>query len=1025
MRLYWQLTVSCIVLIALSTVALGVGELGAISEAEQARWVRWLIPLPKQIEFAGKVTLPISAVKITVRDGAGEVEQTAAAQLKQSLPGNGDHRFEISIDISDAGGELADLPNREQAYVIRPVGENRLVLTALDERGVYYAVQTLRQLLEATLTDGGNVTIPLVTVTDWPDLAERGAWGGNTRDSDEILWMARHKLNLVAVHVPLRVQDDGQAVAEASPKRIELGRRHALNVVPIITHLSHIPGTRIYEVYPQLEAKGGTGNGSPCALQPKFVDVLADWMCSMAGQGAADISAWLSEGPNHQCSCPKCLAEGKRSQYHLEARAYVKAWRLARSKYPNLEMHVMLSQGSYPTNDKVLAEIPADTPIGVSYYHGGKTYNSSQEPMIYPLLEDYAAKGGWLAVVPQISASYEMVTPWSAPQFIKYRMNEYVQKKLACVCAYPTPNSRLYDFNVTAMAEWSWNSAGRSEREFAAAWATRRGLSDPDAAAEWAVTLGDAGWDFYGADIPLQYLKRGKAAAMVAGRARPQPGKGMFKYLPTLEHIDRNLAACDNAMALAKRLANPSIIQETRVIQGYLRMAREIFNIATWVADASNPTYDQRVELQNAMNTLALACYQTNDGLERWERATGPDLSNNNRYQLTMLANQRTVDDIADAVLPFAIRKPVVASQRRQIGEWTSEDFEPEPRITTKWDVSNMVLGNGVYKARFSNASHFWLDIYRVALVSQVGAGAPVELAVDEHTGRTGYHRSKANIYTLMLDRRQPAARYFLVADIEGHRAEKLGGVMKHCKGIVWFKSIQADEQRVAAAVTALRPLSDDQLAQWRKGNIPQFTGKGLRIGVLQNGLGAGAIAADLGAIDGFDTQPLVHIAEFTLEPCQVVIVPQPKSPMGKSLIKALEQFVRSGGGLIVTHNAVGYRGHPTLITEICAKGLEHVRDTQWIVTRQHPITQGIDPNKALPHSYYDHIELECGPKGVVLAQGYRTRRPVVIAGEYGKGRYVACGLIPGLGADGSSVAPTGAEQTLLRNAVRWCGRMR
>jgi len=72
-------------------------------------------------------------------------------------------------------------------------------------------------------------------------------------------------------------------------------------------------------------------------------------------------------------------------------------------------------------------------------------------------------------------------------------------------------------------------------------------------------------------------------------------------------------------------------------------------------------------------------------------------------------------------------------------------------------------------------------------------------------------------------------------------------------------------------------------------------------------------------------------------------------------------------------------------------------------------------------HIYYDHIELEPGPQGAVLANAAQSGRPVVVAGTSGKGRYVACGMIIGLSADNSEIAPTGAERILLENAVRWC----
>ncbi len=51
-----------------------------------------------------------------------------------------------------------------------------------------------------------------------------------------------------------------------------------------------------------------------------------------------------------------------------------------------------------------------------------------------------------------------------------------------------------------------------------------------------------------------------------------------------------------------------------------------------------------------------------------------------------------------------------------------------------------------------------------------------------------------------------------------------------------------------------------------------------------------------------------------------------------------------------------------------------------------------------------------------------RHGEPIVVAGEFGKGRYVAIGLAVGLAADGEETEPEGAEAQLLLNSVAWAG---
>ena len=607
-----------------------------VSAEESAAWQRWLIPLPKQISFQGKVTLPAAQVGVRVRSGAGEVEQNAAGELRDLFTEKAGAEpagsvFEILLGVCgedgkldgtpvDGASDLAKLPNPAQAYVIRPVGENRLLLAGRGEAGVYYAAQTLRQLLESRFADG-RVTIPLVTVTDWPDLAERGQWGGSA--NDDIEWMAAHKMNLVESHVTLKMSEDGRGVAEADTDRIRLARLHALKLVPIITHLDHLGRTGLYDIYPECRGKGEKARHAeydvvaPCFSEPKLWDVLADWMVDLAGhEGVTDICAWLTELALH-CECENCQREG---QYTLEARAIVKAWRQAREKHPALGLRILLTQGSYSTNDKVLAEVPDG--VGVTYYDGGRTYDSSRDPMIYPLLEEYAASGHWLGCYPQLTASWRIVCPWSGPQFVRYRMTEFVDKGLQCLVGYLTPNRLLYDFNFTAAAEWSWNSGGRNERELAAAWATRRGLKDPDAAAEWAVMLGPVGWDVYGSRVPYSAFFGG-AAQMVAKRAAPKLGEGMFRYFPTVEHVDEDLGACARALAIAQDLDAPDLLAETRVIQGYVGMIKYIHAIAARVAGKQDLSDEERAALQEDMSRLAMVGLATAQALRDWEASIG------------------------------------------------------------------------------------------------------------------------------------------------------------------------------------------------------------------------------------------------------------------------------------------------------------------------------------------------------------------------------------------------------------------
>ena len=1007
-----------------------------VSKPEQAQWLRWLIPLPKQISIGQKLDVAASDVKLILRKAAGEVEQCAADELRELFKDKAkadlkQGRFEILMGVCDAAGkleglavpgaaDLAKLPNAEQAYVIRPIGEARLALAALNERGVYYAAQTLKQLLAPRFSNG-RVTLPIAAVTDWPDLAERGEWGGSA--NNDIVWMSRLKMNVVESHVSLSMGKDGRGTAQANQELIDLGRRRALKFVPIITHLNGLRRTLIYDHYPQLAGKGEgallKGHDSliaPCCADPKIAEVFADWMIALASHpGVTDVCAWLTECRQY-CSCEQCTKVG---QWAFETRRLVEGYRIAQKKCPHFKLRILLTQASYSTNDKVLAEVPPD--VYVSYYDGGRTYDSSRDPMIYPLLEEYAAKGLWLGCYPQLTASWRIVCPWSGPQFMKYRMTEFVGKKLTCLAGYATPNNKLYEFNVTAAAEWSWNSGGRDEREYALAYWTRKRVKDPEAAADWAVMLGPVGWDVYGSRIPAQNFF-GRAAGLVASRGMPKLGeKGMFRYFPTPEHIDHDLAVCDQAMAIAKRLDEPIMILETQVIQGYVQMVKAIYEITTRVSKSKLPAYPERVTLQKALASLMLASTRTSEALKKWDLLCGDGVSiGSSRIGDTVDVTEKTAIDIGDSLVPIGLRNPIKPYLRSEIGKWVTTDFDKGGSITKTFDVTDCVCVPGAYQVGFKYTSGWnGLSIYRVALASGPEAEPTklTELSVDEHRGSAA-HRNKDNVFSVKLAKHDPAAKYFVVAKILGTCQLKQTPGRKGCNGTVWMQTKMPDNWR--EMIDSAKPLTDEELAAKQSA---KFKGKGLRVGVLQGGYGAAGILKALRKTKGVDAQPVGGLYANVLKQCQVVLVAQPKgASMGAEVVKAVEAYVRAGGGLITTHDAVGYRGLPPMITDVCAKGIEHVRDPQWVAALKHPLTQGIALNTPLPHGYYDHIELAAGPKGTVVCKAAKSGRPVVVCGEYGKGRYVACGLAIGLNAMTEDEPPTGAEKALLENAIRWCG---
>lgn len=145
-------------------------------------YARRVIPLPKEFRVEGTVCLSPREIGVVHQVVVSPPLQTACnlisrfAQSKDTKS-----RFSIQLMLADSeehpkiAERLSALPNKEQAYAIVP-DEDRLSLIAYAPVGLLYAALTLSQLVGKDRN--GEVEIPIVRITDWPDISERGQWGG-------------------------------------------------------------------------------------------------------------------------------------------------------------------------------------------------------------------------------------------------------------------------------------------------------------------------------------------------------------------------------------------------------------------------------------------------------------------------------------------------------------------------------------------------------------------------------------------------------------------------------------------------------------------------------------------------------------------------------------------------------------------------------------------------------------------------------------------------------------------------------
>ena len=563
------------------------------SADESKTWILHVSPLPKSVEITGRAVRSRGAIRVVPRSGLDMLGTRAVRELMESIGHYEDVRFvgpwsfTIAPQIGGPDAEpLRRLRNSEQAYRII-AGENNkgLKLVALDSRGLYYASKTLQQLIKA-YSKGDEIVIPIANVTDWPDLEYRGLWGADNAEPENLAWVARVKMNLAEQIAAVGVDESGRPWAKLKSGRepmVEIGPGYGIMPISSILHLEQVGNKGVFQAYPNLKAQGGQ-EGAICYSQPEIVDIIAGWLIDL-GRLYPEVDVWLAENLHQQggCRCEECA---KTDRNVLEARTVFAAWRRARETIPELKIIILTSEETESSNERIFAELPEG--VKVWYYHSLLTYTAGDDQMIRPYIAETARKGRWIGVCPSLVPYVHFTQPFTGADFVRARMNEFVDKGLSGLMGYIVPRLRYAAFNLEAAAEWSWNARGRTSREFALSYAVRHGIKHPERFAEWSETLGPVAWDVYASDWPggQQRTVSPPVARQLREGTLPHLGyvlwdayRTPFGGIATEKQLNLDVEAAEKAVRIARQMGDEEWIQESLVVQGYIRSLKALWEL--------------------------------------------------------------------------------------------------------------------------------------------------------------------------------------------------------------------------------------------------------------------------------------------------------------------------------------------------------------------------------------------------------------------------------------------------------------
>jgi hypothetical protein len=645
-----------------------------VTQEEARAWIAYTIPLPKAIEITGKVKVDPANVAIVPPSQTDQVTLQTVKDLQATFGisekpvAAASPEFIIRLEIGGSDAEqLKPLNNADQASRIYvPEGSsNELRIAALSPRGLFYAAHTLIQLVRAKKTDG-SVEIPLMTVTDWPDTEDRGLWGADPYRYGYLGWLGDIKINELEQICNCGMDGNGKAVAMLGGGKESLldeAPRYGIKFAPIILHLEQGKGG-VFEAHPEYKAVD-SDTDSFCYSQPGVVDLIADWMVQLASlPNVTCIDQWMTENlaGAKGCQCPGCKGKDRNV---MEYETIIKAWEKARATTGrDIGLYILSSEETEHSNEKILAVLPKE--VRFWYYHSLLSYNTSEVPMVRPYLKKAAENGQWIGICPNLCSIVEFYQPFTAPQFFKARMKEFADKKLRGVLGFPAPLISFVKFGIEGEAEWSWNSDGRTPKEFAYSYAVRHGMKDPALFADWTETLGPVSWDIYGSEWPSGEVRG--CPDDVAFRLRDGKledlGYVLWEtyYTPwgdikNVRQLDDDVAAAEKAVELARKMGIKEYWYESLMIEGYIKSLKGLHGLRSLVKNKSIAD-DRKDEAKKYFHMYISGLIQARDQFPRWEAEV--DKGANRNYGKKPMAQ---IDSMIDQMIGVAKELGVMVSR--------------------------------------------------------------------------------------------------------------------------------------------------------------------------------------------------------------------------------------------------------------------------------------------------------------------------------------------------------------------------
>jgi len=265
-----------------------------------------ILPKPQKINF-GPSQFVLDGVSIGFRGTPSGEDLFAAGELATILSGILDKPVSIGESLTGSPsivfrrtgnpdplpvpGEEAG-PHSREAYKIS-ISEEKVLIEARSSAGLFYAVQTLRQMVEGS---GGEAVLPECEVVDWPSMAYRGFMMDMSHTQlpliseikKQIDFLSRWKSNQYLFYSEASIELDGYPLLMANARYakeevreiIAYAKKRHIDVLPNMELYGHLHDLFRLEHYADMAVIPHGGEFSP--NDPRVEPLLGDWIRQIA-----------------------------------------------------------------------------------------------------------------------------------------------------------------------------------------------------------------------------------------------------------------------------------------------------------------------------------------------------------------------------------------------------------------------------------------------------------------------------------------------------------------------------------------------------------------------------------------------------------------------------------------------------------------------------------------------------------------------------------------------------------------------